>query len=289
MGILWGFVSALCYGSADFVARGVSIKLTPYHALFYIHLVSGALMLAVILITGIPATATVSALILAIALGLLNTLGTLLLYRALTIGKISLVSPVTSTFGGVTLLLALLTGDAISLGGVFSLLLMLAGIAIVSTVRDDPQKSTGSASLRGLPEALVAALVLGLNYWALHLVVASIGPYLPTLVGRVMTLILLPLLARPLKQSVAMPPRSLWFNIAVVGIITTGGEIAYNIGIQGTTPGIVAVLSSLFSPVTVLLALIFLRERLARHQWIGVGIIFVATLLVGIFQNFGTV
>ncbi len=69
--------------------------------------------------------------------------------------------------------------------------------------------------------------------------------------------------------------------------MTTIGEIAYNVGVQGMTPGIVAVLSSLFSPVTVLLALIFLHERLARRQWVGIGIIFVATLLTGMFQNFG--
>jgi drug/metabolite transporter (DMT)-like permease len=96
----------------------------------------------------------------------------------------------------------------------------------------------------------------------------------------------LALFVRPMRQSIAVPPRSLWLNFVVVGFVTTLGEVAYNIGVQGTTPGIVAVLSSLFSPVTVLLALVFLRERLARHQWIGVGIIFVATLLIGVFQNF---
>jgi drug/metabolite transporter (DMT)-like permease len=69
-------------------------------------------------------------------------------------------------------------------------------------------------------------------------------------------------------------------------LLTTIGDLAYNIGTQGTTPGIVAVISSLFSPVTVMLALIFLRERLARRQWIGVSLIFVATFFIGLFQHF---
>jgi drug/metabolite transporter (DMT)-like permease len=42
----------------------------------------------------------------------------------------------------------------------------------------------------------------------------------------------------------------------------------------------VAVLGSLFSPITVLLAYIFLHERLARWQWVGVGVIFVAIALI---------
>ena len=286
MGIIWGFLSALCFGSADFMARGVSIRLTPYHALFYIHLVSGVLLFAVIMVDGIPASATADAVGLAALLGAVNTLGTLLLYRALSIGKISIVSPITSTFGGITLVLSLLAGDIIPFGSIFGLVLMLIGIVIVSTVREDAQQETKGIPLRGLPEAVITAVALGLNFWGLQFVIEPLGVYIPTLIGRIMTVILLVLLARPLRQSIALPPRAYWLKIGLVGFITTLGEIAYNVGVQGTTPGIVAVIGSLFSPVTVLLALIFLRERLARHQWVGVGIIFIATLLIGIFQNF---
>jgi uncharacterized membrane protein len=286
VGVIWGFISAVAFGSADFIARGVSVKLTPYHALFYIHFISGVLLAVVILLDGIPASATLSAVGLAALLGAVNTVGTLMLYRSLSIGKISVVSPITSSFGGIALVLSLLAGDSIPLGGIFSLGLMLVGIVIVSTVREDAQQDAKRTPLKGLPEAVIAALALGLNFWGLQFVVTPLGPYIPTLIGRIMTVILLAVLARPFHQSIAPPPREYWLKIGVVGLITTIGEIAYNIGVQGTTPGIVAVLSSLFSPVTVLLALIFLREKLARHQWVGVGIIFAATLLIGIFQNF---
>jgi drug/metabolite transporter (DMT)-like permease len=285
-GIFWGLLSALSYGSADYMARGVSARLTPYHGLFYIHMISGLLLFIVVLLDGIPATVNASALGLAILLGALNTLATLLLYRSLLIGKVSIVSPITSTFGGVTLLLSLLAGDYISPGGIFSLVLMLVGILIVSVVREAVPEGEQRAALRGLPEAVGAALAIGLNFWALQFVIEPLGPYIPTLVGRVVTVILLPLLAKPLHQSVAVPPRSLWLRIGVVALVTTIGEVAYNVGVQGTTPGVVAVISSLFSPVTVVLAMIFLHERLARHQWVGVGIIFVATVLVGVSQNF---
>lgn len=287
MGVVWGLIAALGYGSGDFIARGVSIRLGVYRALLYAHLGSGVLLLVVVLADGIPGSATVSAVGLAALLGALNTLATLLLYRALTIGKISVVSPITSTFGGVSLVLALLAGDPISSASVVSLVLMLVGVVIVSIVRDDPQNAAATPALRGLPEAVLTALVLGVIFWALQFVVEPLGAYLPTLIGRGMTVMLLPLLARPLRQPVALPPRNIWLNIGAVALITTIGEVAYNVGVQGTTPGIVAVLSSLFSSVTVLLALVFLRERLARHQWIGVGIIFASTLLIAYFQNFG--
>ncbi len=286
MGLVWGFVSALCFGSADFIAGGVSVKLTPFHALFYIHLVSGTLLFIVTVLSGVPSSATASAIGLAMLLGAANTVGTLMLYRALSIGKISIVSPITSAFGGIALVLSLLAGDAIAVGGVLSLGLMLVGIVIVASVQSDPQQDSTRTALKGVPEAVIAALTLGVNFWGLQFVVVTLGPYIPTLIGRTMTVILLALLVRPFHQSISVPPREFWLKIGVVGLITTIGEIAYNVGVQGTTPGIVAMLSSLFSPVTVLLALIFLHEQLARRQWLGVGMIFIATLLIGFFQNF---
>ena len=287
MGIFWGLLSALGFGTADFIARDASVKLTAYRALFYIHFVSAVALLAVIVFDGIPATATLASVGLGAVLGAINTVGTLMLYRALAIGKVSIASPVTSAFGGVALVLSLLAGDHIPLGGVLSLLLMLAGIVIVSSVSHDPNDANRKG-LKGLPEAIIAAIAIGLNAWGLQFVVGPLGAYIPTLIGRVMTMILLSVFVRPMNQSIALPPSlSLWKTLVAAGLITTIGEVAYNIGVKGTTPGIVAVLTSLFSAVTVFLALIFLHERLVRRQWVGVGIIFAATVLIGYFQNFG--
>ena len=44
---------------------------------------------------------------------------------------------------------------------------------------------------------------------------------------------------------------------------------------------IVTVLSSLYGAVTVLLAAIFLRERIALLQWAGIIAIFVGIVLIG--------
>ena len=285
MGIFWGLLAALGFGTADFIARGASVKLTAYRALFYVHLVSAVALLVVIVFDSVPATATLGSVGLAAVLGAVNTLGTLLLYRALSIGKISIASPVTSAFGGVALLLSLLAGDKIPFGGVLSLLLMLVGIIMVSSVSHDPD-DPNRTGFKGLPEAIFAAITIGINSWGLQFVVGPLGAYIPTLIGRIMTMILLSLFARPMRQSIALPPRGLWRTIVAAGLITTVGEVAYNIGVKGTTPGIVAVLTSLFSAVTVFLALIFLHERLARRQWVAVGIIFVATILIGYFQYF---
>jgi uncharacterized membrane protein len=73
-----------------------------------------------------------------------------------------------------------------------------------------------------------------------------------------------------------------WRWIIPGSILDISANVAYNIGVTGALTSIVATLSSLFTAVTVALAWVFLRERLARTQWIGVAFILVGIALVNL-------
>jgi drug/metabolite transporter (DMT)-like permease len=95
--------------------------------------------------------------------------------------------------------------------------------------------------------------------------------------------LLLLALARPIGQSIKPPDRQSWLWIVGVALVDTLAFIAYTLGIHlsGQT-GTVAVLSSLFSAVTILLARLFLKEKLEWSQWGGIGLILVGVGLVSL-------
>ena len=66
-----------------------------------------------------------------------------------------------------------------------------------------------------------------------------------------------------------------------MGLLDTGAFALSNRGMQMEQISIVTVLSSLYGAVTVVLAAIFLRERIALLQWIGIIAIFVGIVLIG--------
>jgi len=68
---------------------------------------------------------------------------------------------------------------------------------------------------------------------------------------------------------------------ALMGLLDTGAFALSNRGMQMEQISIVTVLSSLYGAVTVLLAAIFLRERIALLQWAGIVAIFVGIVLIG--------
>jgi transporter family protein len=67
----------------------------------------------------------------------------------------------------------------------------------------------------------------------------------------------------------------------LTGILGGLGNMAYfQAMVKGGKASVVTPVTALFPMVTVLLALLFLKERLGRVQWIGLGLAFVAIYLL---------
>ena len=67
----------------------------------------------------------------------------------------------------------------------------------------------------------------------------------------------------------------------LTGILGGVGNLAFfQALVEGGKASVVAPVTALFPMVTVLLALIFLRERLGRVQWVGLALAFVAIYLL---------
>ena len=67
----------------------------------------------------------------------------------------------------------------------------------------------------------------------------------------------------------------------LTGILGGLGNLAFfQALVKGGKASVVAPVTALFPVVTVLLALVFLKERLGRVQWLGLGLAFVAIYLL---------
>jgi len=161
----------------------------------------------------------------------------------------------------------------------------------------------------GVPEVLGAVLIFGVAYWALRYVTPIVGGVQVAFIGKLVDLVALLALAgivalasatRPRASRAAghggsvasarsalaatyrlrLPPRLFWLFITPGALLDTAANVAYNIGVTGALTSVVATISSLFSAVTVLLAWVFLKERLAGWQWLGVGAILVGVALI---------
>ena len=284
MGVLLGLSAALLLGTADYVARNVARNIGVFLALFVSQVV-GLLGLGLFLSLahGWPAHAPHTAWAWAAGAGMMNIIGALALYQAFKVGTLSLVAPIAASFGAVTALLSLLGGERLSGPAWLGIALTVAGVAASSVpARTEPAAAPDSPATRGVGWAMLAAGCFGAAFWLLGTRAApALGGTVPIWVFRLVGCALLAALAAPLGQNLRPPARHLGGGI-LLGLLDTGAMVCIGLGLKAGPVSVVAVLSSLASPVTILFALIFLRDRLARHQWLGVGVIFLGVVLVNL-------
>jgi drug/metabolite transporter (DMT)-like permease len=293
MGILLGLTAALFWGAADFLARNATRAVGTYCTLFFMQIV-GFIGLSLY----IGATGTFGPLTrqvgwqpwawVAVAL-LLNVFCSLALYRSFEVGVLAVVSPISASYAALTVMLALLSGEVLSQWRIIGIAAAIIGV-VLAAAANAPDSSPKAAHVpssprlaRGTGWAVAAALGFGLLFWIFGFhIIPSFGGLVLVWLVRLTTPALLLLLAKPLRQSIQLPRGRVTWLLVGVGVLDTAAYVAATTGLATHQVAVVTVLASLFSTVTVILAWLFLRERLAWSQWLGVGAIFVGITLVSL-------
>ena len=282
---LWGVLSALSFGCADFIARFTSRGLGPGRSLFGILIVSGIILTAYVLTTGIG-TIEVSAELWLIGLhGLALTVAMLLLYWALARGPINVVAPVVATHPALIVAWALILGTRPSaLQWTGMAVTMLGAITVAWSAEATSAKASPSGhDQKELRQTMLISLAASCAYAAYIVLGQSAVPIYGSIttlwLGRLVALTaLLPFFL--LRSEVPVLPLRWWPILLVQGCLDTGGLLFLLLGSRGTDTEITAVVASGFGAVTVLLAWYFLKERMSWIQWIGVGLVFAGTAVL---------
>lgn len=296
MGVLLGLTAALSWGVADYMARFATRRIGSLRALLFMQFFGFMALTAGTAVAGhwsnfFPPFPGKVWLWIALA-GTLSALGALALYRSFEIGALVLVSPIAASYPALTVLLSISTGERLTRMhalGVCTVILgvILAALALPPKNEASPENESAPYRqrhlLRGVPWALAAALIFGVNYWILGFRVMPVfGGVASVWVIRLISFVLLALLLRPLGQSPAVPRGSTAWLIFFIGITDTAGFLANNLAFKQAQISIATVLASLYGVVTLFMAAVFLRERLGRMQWLGVALIFAGVALVSV-------
>jgi drug/metabolite transporter (DMT)-like permease len=291
-GIVLGLTSAFCWGGADFAARFNSRRVGAYRALFFMQFFGLALLSLYLQSSGGFSRGVAPGWqpwAMAAVAGLLNVGASLALYHSFEVGTLSIVGPVSSSYPALTIALSLLSGERVQLASGIGLAVTLAGVVLASTSFRSLQEKTMEAGSeksaarlsKGVGWAIAAALGFGVMFWFLGFhVLPVVGALVSVWVMRLTSIAALGLLAIPAAQNLKLPQGMVWWGLFAAGILDTSAFLANNAGMQFGQVSVVSVLASLYGAVTVLLAWIFLRERLEISQWLGVVMIFVGIVLV---------
>jgi drug/metabolite transporter (DMT)-like permease len=275
--VLLGLLSAFFYGATDFVARFASRRVGILRTMFFAQTGAGVLLSVAMVFAPSPAgDPTTWSLLLASDMLILGA--TVLLYHALSMGRLSVVAPVAASYGGVTAVLAALGGERLPSTGWVGLAALFIGAVLVAR---PPKDVTIHEHGAGLTPATLAAFLYGAGFWLQGaFVVPVLGSLFTVWSYYALGAVIVGLLVLQRGLSLRIP------GLADIGFVTTTGlfaVLAYIALVAGPRVGsiaIVTMLSSLASGFALLFATILLKEKVAATGWIGAAAIILGLLLL---------
>jgi drug/metabolite transporter (DMT)-like permease len=263
-------LASVSWGVGDFLG-GLKSRSLPLLVVLAASQPVGLLTIAlVVLIRRVPMPEP-SFLPYAIAGGIAVTIGIAAFFRALAVGTMSVVAPISAVGTAVPIIFGLLAGERPGIGQILGIALTTIGVVLVAREPAKPGEAARPMG-PGVALAVVAALSFGCFLTAMH-EASGEDAYWATLVQRLTTMVMLlvaVLWTRPSFSHV----RPHLIGVVAIGLLDMGAALLYSLASSQGMVSLISVMASLYPIVTVLLAHVILGERLALSQRLGAGAAF---------------
>lgn len=253
------------WGTANFLA-GLAGRRLALAAVLLVSQLAGLLLLGVVVSVRGEGPPPARYLLYSMLTGLVAAVAIAALYRSLAVGSMSIVAPITATGAVIPVAVGLARGE--NLSGLQGSGIGLALAGVVMAAREPGAENVRWHVASGAGTALVAAAAAGAALVGID--AASEGdPLWAVLVLRATTTSLFVLAAL-----VAQPGLPAAWRVAamltLLGLLDAAGLALFGAASTKGPLSFVTVLANMYPVVTVLLARLILRERVARTQQAGV-------------------
>ncbi|HEX4746678.1 MAG TPA: DMT family transporter [Gaiellaceae bacterium] len=263
MAALLALCGGLLWGVGDFLGGLASRRLAVLAVVVVSQAIGLTGLLVVVLLTG-ESFPGVGALLPAVGAGVAVLLGITAFYRGLAIGAMGIVAPISAAGPVVPLAFDAAHGSIPTALQWLGIALILVGIATLSWERS----SSGSARLAtGTGLAVIAALGFGFYFVGIDAGADESASW--AVIAARATVVTLGVLAALATSTSLRPPRALLPMLVAIGFIDMFGNVLVAEATTHGAAGIVAVLSSLYPLVTILLARLVVGEHLSAAKRTG--------------------
>jgi len=271
--ILFGLLTAFSYGYADFVGAIAAKKvraLTVTTVAF-----SFGLLLALLFSLFAGASYNESVIVYGILAGICSAAAISFLYAALALGPISIVSPFTAVLSAIVpVVVDIASGQALGELSLLAIVLILIAVVLVAFV---PGQDVRLPTLRATIYSIGAGLGFAGTFVFIDAAPSDSGLGVLVVMRVIGIAILFALLAillfsgksKVLIEKEVFALSTIWL-VLLAGFGDVTGNLFFIIATREGALAIAAVLTSLYPVGTILLAKIFLKERIAISQNIGI-------------------
>ena len=205
-------------------------------------------------------------------------------YRGLARGQVSMVSSIGASWGLLTAILGVFfLKEVLRANQIFAIVFIGIGIVLVSINVKELVSNRKLKLLVGVKEGLMAMACWGVALFLLASLTKSLGWFLPAFIFRLFLLILLSgFILFSKKNFVPKKVKFPWGLLLLIGVFDMGAFFTFSLGTSGSFASIVAPIGSAYALVTIVLAKIFLKEKIKPNQYLGIAGILAGLILISL-------
>ncbi|MDA8412091.1 MAG: EamA family transporter [Treponema sp.] len=277
MSVILSLLSALLYGIGDF-SGGFASRKSQLIAVVTISQIGGAALALVFALVDGSRFPGLGDVVWAALAGLCGLLGILLLYRGIARGMVAIVSPLSALISALIPAIAgLALGERPSVFALIGGFLCLPAIFLLTW--DHGSSKDRARRLDSLLHGLAAGVGFGFFFIALSRTGHASGIW-PAFIARATSLALLLLVTLATGRSLRLAPESRPTAV-IAGLADMGANILFLLASRIGLLSITSVVSSLFPAPTVVLARVFMKERIPPARAAGLGLALAGVALIG--------
>jgi drug/metabolite transporter (DMT)-like permease len=273
--VAFSLLAAIVYGIGDFVGGLASRRASAITILLYSYPIGGVLMTAMLpAFGGTPSWSTAGY---GVAGGVAGMVGVVLMYSAMTMAPMNVISPITAVLAAaVPVLFGVITGERPKALAWVGMLIGMVAVVLVSRTADDHPH--GRIPMRVIAMALVSGVGFGVYFICLAQPPHDSGLW-PLVFSRLASAALIVPLAWQ-RHAIARIRGSLLGLAALAGVFDASANLFFLLASRHGYLSVASVITSLYPAATVLLAIGLLHEHTGRVQRIGLGLAAGAIVLI---------
>lgn len=285
IGVILALASAAAYGMSDFLGGIASRRVAALRVVLISYPISAVIITIAAVVVG--GEFSWRSMLFGAASGVVMALAMWWFYIALAEGPMSVVSPLTAVIvAAIPVIVGVISGErpsVISYGGI-----ALAILAVILVSREPAGVADHTVSGAKAPRftrrvgwlTVGAGVCFGLSFVFTHEIEVGTGLW-PLVVARTLAFVLVLAVATGTGQLVR-PPRAILGISALVAVLDVIGTIATLYALQAGLLSLISVLISLYPAVTVVFAVLVLKERVGRLQVTGMSLALTAVAVIAL-------
>jgi drug/metabolite transporter (DMT)-like permease len=280
LALFFGLFAGLSWSVHDLIARYFASKIGAYRMAFWTLLVGSALLSVIVPLInhGTIQNIDLATAELIVILGVVYGLAVSSLFKAFSMAPVSIVGPFTAGYPALVVIWGVVTGVQPSLLQVIAIALILGGAIVVGRMGADDGGMAIVAKDKRLSVfffcalasfSFATAVILG------QIVSLKLGEIETTFLSRIpAALVLLPLIWREKPEVKAIDIKA-WSAVSAMALLDVAAVTGINY--MGRLPNkeLGAMGISAYGAISVLLAMIILKEKVSAWQWLGIAMIVV--------------